>query len=160
MEQQQFIDSIRDGAIACMKKHGILTSLTIAQAIQEYGWGTSKLAVEANNLFGIKRWGYPSYITLPTTEYVNGQEVAVNADFRKYDNWIESINDHNAFLLENSRYNNLRGCTDYMQACQLIQQDGYATDPNYSNALINIIKQYNLQQYDVIEQGSAVIKSF
>lgn len=158
MEQQQFINSIKDGAIACMKKYKILASLTIAQAIQESGGGTSQLAVEANNLFGIKRWGYPDYVTLPTTEYTNGQETTVNADFRKYGSWTDSINDHAAFLLENSRYSNLVGCTDYNQACVLISQDGYATDPNYTNSLLQIIKEYDLQQYDILPQENTQIE--
>lgn len=160
MEKQDFITSIKDGAIQCMKQYKILASLTIAQAILESGWGTSELSVKANNLFGIKRWGYTNYITLPTTEYVNGQPIIVNADFRKYSSWSESINDHAAFLLENSRYSNLIGCTDYIQACQLIKQDGYATDPNYANTLIQIVKENNLNQYDVIYQGDPIIKSF
>lgn len=160
MEKQEFINSIKDGSIQCMVKYNILASLTISQAILESGWGTSQLTIEANNLFGIKRWGYADYITLPTTEYINGQSITVNAEFRKYPSWSESINDHAAFLLENSRYTNIIGCEDYIQACQLIKQDGYATDPDYADLLIKIIKENNLSQYDLINGGNPVIRSF
>ena len=37
LSQQEFIDSIKDGAIECYKKYHVLPSLTIAQAILESG---------------------------------------------------------------------------------------------------------------------------
>lgn len=53
-----------------MNKYGILVLLTIAQAILESGWGESELTKVANNLFGIKRWGYPDYVEMPTKNYL------------------------------------------------------------------------------------------
>lgn len=103
-----------------------------------------------NNLFGIK-WtsgcGYRSQTQL-TTEYVNGVATKVYADFRAYDSLAESLIDHAKFLVENSRYANLLGVTDYKTACKLIQEDGYATAPNYTSQLISVIESNNLNQYD------------
>lgn len=104
-------------------------------------------AEAANNLFGIKRWGYPDFVEMPTTEYRSGQPVEEEVEFRKYPSWDYSIADHTDFLLKNDRYKNLIGIKDYKEACTLIQQDGYATDPNYSNLLIQIIEQNELQKY-------------
>jgi Muramidase (flagellum-specific) len=160
MDKQAFINQIKDGAIQCMKEKKILASLTIAQAIQESGWGDSWLSKNANNLFGIKQWGYPTFVTMPTEEYINGQNVTVNANFRKYNNWAESIMDHANFLLENSRYANLIGLTDANKAAELIREDGYATDPNYTQSLKNIISENNLTQFDVIAPINQVIASF
>ncbi|GMA48675.1 hypothetical protein GCM10025857_39850 [Alicyclobacillus contaminans] len=71
----------------------------------------------------------------------------MQAKFRAYASLGDSIQDHGQFLLANSRYHNLVGA-DWRTACQLIQQDGYATAPNYAQTLISIIEQYKLYQYD------------
>lgn len=46
---------------------------------------------------------------MPTTEYLNGEDVTIEATFRKYPDWATSIVDHGAFLNQNSRYRNLLG---------------------------------------------------
>lgn len=159
MDKQTFINKVKGGANNAMKQHGILASLTIAQAILESGWGESELTKQANNLFGIKRWGYPDFVTMSTTEYRNGQPAQEQAEFRKYPTWDYSIADHTAFLLQNDRYKNLVGVTDYKEACLLIQQDGYATDPSYSNSLIQIIEENGLQGFDSSTPVNSVIAS-
>ena len=49
-----FIDLISPLAMEDMRTSDILAFVTIAQAILESGWGTSELAVNANNFFGMK----------------------------------------------------------------------------------------------------------
>lgn len=148
MSNQSFINSLKDGAIDTMKKYGVLASVTIAQAILESGWGQSGLTINANNLFGIKATGNEPYVLMNTAEYINGERITINAKFRKYNSLAESIEDHGKFLTQNSRYNNILWVKDYRIVCRLIQQDGYATDPNYSRLLISIIEENNLQQWD------------
>lgn len=148
MNKQDFINRVKNGAISGMSKYNVLASLTIAQAILESGWGGSTLSQNANNLFGIKATGSEPYVLMETTEYVNGKPVRVNAKFRKYNSWNESIEDHGRFLVQNSRYKNLIGVRDYKTACRLISQDGYATDPNYASMLIRLIEENNLNAYD------------
>lgn len=148
MEKQEFIKKVKSGAVNGLKKHGVLASLTIAQAILESGWGTSDLSKKANNLFGIKATGNEKYVTMPTKEYVNGQWITVNAKFRKYDSWNDSVEDHSEFLVKNKRYKNIINNKNYKEVCKLIQQDGYATDPNYSTLLINLIEKNKLNSYD------------
>lgn len=159
MDKQTFINEVRGGAVAAMNKYGILASLTIAQAILESGWVESELTKVANNLFGIKRWGYPDFVEMPTTEYRNGKSVHEDAEFRKYPSWDYSIADHTAFLLQNDRYKNLIGVKDYKEVCSLIQQDGYATDPSYSNLLMQIIEESELQKYDSDALTNPIIQS-
>ena len=148
MSNQDFINSLKDGAINTMKKYGVLASLTLAQAILESSWGKSGLTANYNNLFGIKATGNEPCIEMSTAEYVRGQRIIINDRFRKYNTLAESIEDHGKFLTENSRYKNLLWGKDYKIVCRLIQQDGYATDPNYANLLISIIEENNLAQYD------------
>lgn len=150
-----FINSIKDGAIKAMKEYGICASLTIAQAILESGWGQN---APGNNLFGIK-WtegcGYESQ-DLATQECYNGVWQNIVAPFRKYDSLADSVYDHAMFLVQNSNYANLLGVTDYKQACKLIQEDGYATAPDYADSLIEIIEENKLYEYDNQESDDEV----
>lgn len=54
MTQQEFIQKMSECAVCDMGASGILASVTIAQAILESGYGTTELAVNANNYFGMK----------------------------------------------------------------------------------------------------------
>jgi len=149
MKKTDFINSIVDGALRGQRDYGILPSLTIAQAILESGWGISELSQRANNLFGIKAFSdwTGKRITLETTEWYNNVKIVVNADFRAYDSFNESIEDHNK-LLSYSRYKPLREETDYKVACKKIYECGYATDPEYSGKLIKIIEDNKLYNFD------------
>ena len=148
---QTFLEKIKPMVIADMQKTGILASLTAAQAFIESSKGNSGLTVKANNLFGIKGEYNGQFVTMLTTEYIGGIPQKVQAKFRKYPSWQESINDHSSLFLRSSRYANLRGCNDYKQACRNVQADGYATSPTYANTLIKTIETYQLYTWDGIE---------
>jgi|GEM_PF-1530691 murein L,D-transpeptidase YcbB/YkuD len=147
MSNQAFINEIASGAVKAQQEYGICASLTIAQAILESGWGSS---APGNNLFGIK-WtagcGYARQVRA-TKEYINGRWESIDAEFRVYASLSDSVYDHACFLVNNSRYHNLLGVTNYITACNLIKQDGYATDPNYPSQLIEIIQANNLERFD------------
>lgn len=143
-----FLDILKPYVLQDMKDTGILASLTASQAFIESNKGNSGLTQKANNLFGIKGEYNGQYVTMPTTEYYNGVKTKVNAKFRKYPSWKESIADHSRLFNTNKRYTNLRGCTDYRQACINVQADGYATSPTYANTLINTILKYKLYEWD------------
>ncbi|KRL55117.1 putative mannosyl-glycoprotein endo-beta-N-acetylglucosamidase [Paucilactobacillus oligofermentans DSM 15707 = LMG 22743] len=145
-----FMNKILYGAITEWVNHKILPSLTAAQAIIESGWGNSDLTTMANNLFGIKGSYNGNSITMATGEYYNGQYVTVNAQFRAYASYAESMSDHSQFLLDNSRYANLIGVTDSNIAAMLIQQDGYATSPTYAKTLMNTMNYYDLTSWNWI----------
>lgn len=155
--QQAFIDKVAPHAMTAQRDHGILSSLTIAQAILESGWGKSSIG---NNIFGIKAntsWKGKTKV-VSTREYINGQWITVQAKFRDYDSIEDSIKDHTSLFVRLPRYHNLLGETDYERACYLVYKDGYATDPDYPSKLTNIIKQYKLYEYDklAIREETAV----
>ena len=147
-----------------MKKSGVLASVSLAQFILESGYGKSELAQNANNLFGMKKtlsgntwsgstWDGSSVYTKRTQEYEGGQYVTITADFRKYPSVEKSIADHSAYLLgakngSKLRYDDLKGCTDYKKAVQIIKDGGYATSPTYAESICNIIDRWKLTQYD------------
>ncbi|WP_289847021.1 SH3 domain-containing protein [Fructilactobacillus ixorae] len=142
---QQFIDSLSAGAIETWKKYGVLPSISIAQAIVESAWGQ---AAPGNNLFGIKGSYNGQSVTVQTQEWVNGRYITIYDKFRAYPSFAESIQDHGAFLYQNSRYANLLGNRDYAQTAWMLQNDGYATSPTYANTLISVIQSNNLSRFD------------
>ena len=154
--QSHFLSAIKQGAMDGAKE-GVLPSITAAQAILESGWGSSELAkAPNNNLFGIKDsedWN-GEIVTVPTQEYVNGDYITVNAAFRKYTSWNDSVVDHAKFFTSTEwRKNNYRKVvneTDYRIAAQELKNAGYATDPSYAGKLIRLIEAYKLYEWDAV----------
>lgn len=169
--ESAFVEKIGKLATADMKKNGILASITIAQAILESGYGSTELAKNANNIFGMKTslsgntwsgstWDGKSIYTKETKEQKeDGTEYTITADFRKYGKIEDSLGDHSAYLLgakngDELRYEGLKGCLDYKRAAQLIKTGGYATDVSYVDKLCNIIERWNLEKFNTTEQGA------
>ena len=158
--QSHFLSAIKQGAMDGAKE-GVLPSITAAQAILESGWGSSKLAkAPNNNLFGIKYsedWN-GEIVTVPTQEYLNSDYITVNAAFRKYASWNDSVVDHAKFFTSTEwRKNNYRKVvneTDYRVAAQELKNAGYATDPNYPGKLIRLIEAYKLYEWDAMCNNS------
>ena len=153
----EFLAKIKPMVIEDMKKSGILASLTAAQALIESNKGNSGLTQKANNLFGMKGAYNGQSATMPTTEYYNGVKCTVNAAFRKYPSWADSIADHSGLFNRSARYANLRGLKDYKLACKYVQQDGYATSPTYTQTLLKTIENYKLWTWDLEAEGKEVI---
>lgn len=145
---EQFLERFKPYAIADMKQSGILASLTAAQAFIESNKGNSGLTTKANNLFGIKGKYNGQSVSMMTTEYYQGVKHRVMQDFRQYPSWQESVNDHSAMFNRLARYENLRNCQDYEEACVNVKKDGYATAPDYAQTLIKNIKKYKLWMWD------------
>ena len=158
--QRHFLSAIKQGAMDGAKE-GILPSITAAQAILESGWGSSELAkAPNNNLFGIKDsedW-HGAIVTVPTQEYLNGDYITVNAAFRKYASWNDSVVDHAKFFTSTEwRKDNYRKVVnemDYRIAAQELKNAGYATDPNYPGKLIRLIEAYKLYEWDAMCNNS------
>lgn len=136
----------------------LFPSVTIAQAIHESGWGTSKRMVAANALFGVKvgksaykfgkAWKGAAYKT-GTTEYYDGKTATKIVDyFRQYDTVEDSICDYMDMLCHCKRYKKALNCSTPKQSIEAIIAGGYATGPAYVNAIMKLINTYNLTQYD------------
>tara|TARA_B100000401_G_scaffold426328_1_gene356832 strand:- start:6 stop:764 length:759 start_codon:yes stop_codon:yes gene_type:complete len=128
-----------------MMQFGIPASITLAQGILESGSGKGRLAVEANNHFGIKCHDW------------NGKKIYHDDDkeqecFRKYDNPEYSFRDHSLFLTNRSRYSFLFDLKkdDYKKWAKGLKKAGYATDPRYAQKLIDLIERYELYKFDNI----------
>lgn len=118
-------------------RYKIPAEITLAQGILESAAGSSRLAREANNHFGIE------------AHYWNGDTVQYGGrTFRKYQSVEESFQDHSQFLLA-KRYSSLfdLDITDYKGWARGLKSCGYAEDANYDQKLINIIERHELSQY-------------
>lgn len=166
MSKEDFLNRIRLGATKGWLTYGIYPSIAMAQAILESGWGKSKLAVESNNLFGIKagsNWTGKKR-NYPTKEHDKSDKPFwVDAYFRVYDSWDDSIEGHGEFFTSTNwkkeNYKAVLEAKDYKEQAWGLQSSGYATDKQYANKLLSIIDNNNLTKYDVpqiIEEGIEV----
>ncbi|MDG5789626.1 LysM peptidoglycan-binding domain-containing protein [Evansella sp. AB-P1] len=57
-EKEDFVNQITEYGIQASKQYGMPASAIIGMSIIESGYGTTRTAHFANNLFGIKVWGY------------------------------------------------------------------------------------------------------
>ncbi len=155
--QQYFIDVMVGKCRERCTAAGILPSLCIAQACVESAYGTSELAVNANNLFGIKAgsgWSGQTY-TKNTQEWDGSKYITVSAAFRAYDTMVACVEDYLDKITTMDRYKNLVGCTDIREACRLIREDGWATSPTYTETLLDRVDKHNLTQYDSVPEVPA-----
>lgn len=125
----------------------------IAQAILESGWGKSKLAAAYHNYFGLKcgtKWTGKSVNMTTQEEYTAGTLTTIKDNFRVYDSMEEGVKGYFEFI-QLSRYQNLKGITDPLKYLETIKADGYATSSNYVENNMNLVTQYGLTQYDVVD---------
>ncbi len=148
-----FINSILPSAIEQGKRTGIDPRIIVAQAAHESGWGQH---APGNNLFGIKSHGQPGGQKLWTNEVVNGKTVRVQDDFRKYDDPAASLSGYSDFILENPRYGKFRSAQGLDAQLAELGASGYASDPNYTNAVGKIARGITLPTASpVVDAGNA-----
>ena len=152
-DQQTFIQEVAPGAIAAQRHYGVPAAVTIAQAIDESGWGQSELAAKDHNLFGIKGVGPDGSDPLPTQEYENGQWVTITTLFRVYHNVAESIDDHGRTIAESGYYGRAMAERNDPNAFANALTGVYATSPDYGHNLISLMQQYNLYRYGMNPQA-------
>lgn len=156
-EVKQFIETLSKLAIAERRKRAkwVLPSVCIAQAALETGWGTSKLMTKANAYFGIKAgktWKGKVYDAKTSECYDGSTYVRITDTFRAYDSLAESVSDYYDLITGLSRYSKAVNNNNALSTITAIKDGGYATSPTYITNVMSIINQYNLTQYDNIEE--------
>ncbi len=152
---QNYVEQFKASAILEMQRGGVPASITLAQGILESGAGTSELALNANNHFGIKcgtNWRGKTYKKKDDDKDENGN--LIESCFRKYDKVVESYLDHAEFLRDPKkeyRYGFLFKLdrTDYKGWAEGLEAAGYSTSNTYSEKLVDIIERYKLYEYDL-----------
>ena len=149
-----YVTKFNRAAILEMERVGVPASITLAQGILESAAGTSELAKQANNHFGIKcggNWNGKSFHKIDDDKDADGKPK--ESCFRKYESVEESFLDHGEFLRDPkkaNRYGYLFNLdkTDYKAWARGLQSAGYATAGDYADKLINLIERYKLYEYD------------
>jgi LysM repeat protein len=143
ISRKEYIEKYSSLAVKQMHQYKIPASITLAQGILESNNGNSRLAVKANNHFGIKCHGWEG-------KKIFADDDKKNECFRNYKNVLESFVDHSLFLNKYSRYEFLFDykITDYKSWAKGLKKAGYATNNNYPELLIKIIEENKLYQFD------------
>jgi len=160
-QKLSFIQKILSGAYATYRKYKVLPSLTLAQGCLESGYGTSELAVNANDLFGMKWFpgcGFEPY-SVDTQEYIDGEWITVKAPFMQFHTVTQCIEKHGV-LMTKPRYKKVIETTDWKTATEEVWKAGYATDPTYPSKLQNVITAFKLDEYDRRAFTMAQIKDY
>lgn len=136
-----YIEQWKATALQNQADYGIPASIIMAQALLESAAGTSELAVNANNHFGIKC----------TSEWFGAvyyyDDDSKGECFRQYSDAAESFKDH-ALFLQRPRYATCFeiAVEDYEGWAHRLKACGYATDKNYAPKLIKLIEDYKLNE--------------
>lgn len=144
-----YVNTYKMLAMEEQQRTGVPAAIILAQGLHETEAGTSELVKQSNNHFGIKckdDW---------TGGVVYHDDDARHECFRSYATAADSYRDHSDFLRHGSRYAFLFDLdpTDYEGWAYGLKKAGYATNIRYSQILIKLIKDYNLQQYSLIAMG-------
>lgn len=146
-----YIEQYNQLAAKQQKEYGIPASITLAQGLLESGAGVSPFAMESKNHFGIKCNDWAG-------DKIYHDDDEKGECFRKYNEVVESYEDHSLFLKNRKRYAFLfeLAPTDYEGWAFGLKKAGYATDPAYGYKLISIIENYQLHKYDLGERTADV----
>ena len=122
--------------------------LVAAQFALESGYGSAISG--SNNYFGLKATDSESGAMKGTTEFTGGVEGATTAKFMNFGSAQESVNTLvNRWYKDYGNYKGVNRASSAQDAAKQLQQQGYATDPNYASKLKRIMKQ----NASVVNQG-------
>lgn len=160
MSNEQFIKEIAALIQKYAPSYGIeVCSPVIAQAILESGYGTSVLAVNAHNYFGLKyREGRCKtcigvYHMTGSEQNADGSYTSSAMQWCKFSDMENGVIGYFDFI-SISNYKNLKGITDPRQYLENIKADGYATSLKYVDNLMRVIKTWDLTKYDKKEESN------
>lgn len=134
-------------AKASTSKWKVPTSVQLAQWILESAWGTK---APGNNPFGMKprKGRNDPYQTLKTREVINGKSVYIDQPFRIFPSQAEAFDAHAELLATAPVYAPAMSALPDVSKFIDLMGKRYATDPNYSSSLKNLIKTQGLTKYD------------
>lgn len=130
-------------------EYRLYPSTVLAMAALESGYN-----LNAETLFGIKGDGQ----VLDTTEFIDGKYVNVKDSFKLYPSISASVQGLYD-LMQIERYHPACECVEWEEECRQIQKCGYATDPEYSDKLINIVNSYQLTMFNSLDKMSVDINN-
>ncbi len=139
-----WVGEMMSAAETTAKKIGCSPEAIVAQAALESAWGKAAIG---KNLFGIKAngaWKGPVLMRRTAEQHGDGSVYFVDAPFRDYPTFADSIADHFDFLSRNHIYadagvfdpDNTKTDREYFEA---LKRAGYATDVDYVAKLMAML---------------------
>ena len=130
----------------------IPTSIALAQAAKESGWGTSRFALEGNAIYGQWTWNGDGIEPLEKTKDQNHKILKfplLRASVKAY---IINLNTHRGYKNFRVKRSNLRKQNKKLVGIELIHElDNYAqTGKEYTKILEQIIKQNDLDELETV----------
>ena len=153
--KESFINKISIPAMEANEKWGIPASAMIGMAILESGYGTTRIAIHANNFFGIKVWGYnpknawqlkgqPDEDCEPVPVLVDyGYDRKIFDESKRRDNWYR-------------KFNSAKEAIDYLAGNLLLNSRYGFAKTNYEQRVKNgwsLEKAAKEYLYDIAEAG-------
>ena len=131
----------------------IPTSLTIAQAAKETGWGTSRFAIEGNALFGQWTYSGSGIKPLKASEEENHKVMKfqiLKASVRAYHRNLNTHSSYRKFRMKRAEARDNDESLDSILLADYL--DKYAeTGDEYTKILKKIITQNNLKEFDDVK---------
>lgn len=157
----EFIEQIAALVKKYAPQYGIMVhSPIIAQAILESASGTSELARNAHNYFGLKYKASVAddyYVKDGSEQNADGTYTTSTMKWCKFPDMEAGVKGYFDFISA-PRYANLMGVTDPEEYLKNIKADGYATSLKYVPNLLAVIERYNLTQHDYFGEVADMAK--
>ena len=154
MTKEQFIEKIASLVKKYADSYDIkVISPIIAQACLESAYGTSELATNAHNYFGLKYRPNrcPSacgiYHKIGSEQNADGSYTSSAMQWMKFESMEKGIIGYFDFI-NISNYANLKNVTNPKIYLENIKKNGYATSLKYIDNLMNVINKWDLTKYD------------
>lgn len=129
--------------VAAKASGHVFPDYAACEAALESGFGSSQLAREYNNLFGMKQHARPVYATveLPTWEVVHGENIRTAASFVHYPTIAECFKDRMATLQHVPNYKGVVNAVDGKTFVIEVSKH-WSTDPRRAQKVLAIHDQY------------------
>lgn len=149
---EEFIKSVAPRTSQLATQNNLYASLIIAQAILESDYCQSNIVLNSHNLFNI-------------VGAFNGQSITVSSGtYRAYETYDQSLIDYINLMKNGTTWDNELYISSWKTNSKSVEEAAYAlqgifsTDLFYAEKIIRIINEYNLKQYDDINNISTNIK--
>lgn len=160
MSAKKFIEQIAPLIAKHAPRYGIcVCSPIIAQGILESAKGTSELAINALNFFGLKykKGRCPTasdvYLKVGSEQNADGSYSSSVMKWCKFNSMEDCVIGYFDFI-SHSRYAGLKGITDPKTYLETIKSAGYATSLDYVDNLMKVIESYDLTKYDNVKEDT------
>jgi len=159
--RQKFLEyKVKKGNIEELKNRMdiIPTSIALAQAAKESGWGTSRFALEGNAIFGQWTWNGKGIEPLLKEKSENHKILRfpiLRASVKAYQN---NLNTHRGYVKFREKRKNLRDKNKKINGLELTKTlDNYAeTGKEYTKILAKIIIQNRLMDFEQVKLENSV----